>query len=372
MSQSKIHFTVLVSLLLIGGNVAIGQEAKEKPAAQPVVESTNAMESLLLTSKAIRAATTKIRPFLVTIESFVGSTSKKGRIGGIRKRGEGNTTGLLVSSDGFVVTSTFNFIDNPRVITVVTHDGKRRNARLRGRDDIRKICLLKIADVSDLDVPEFAKADSVRVGQWAVSVGVGYGDTTPAISSGIISAKNRVGGRAIQTDANISPANYGGPLIDIEGNVLGICVPLNPQSQAVGAGVEWYDSGIGFAIPIAPDSKVITRLRDENFKATPPFMGIKMNKVPEHKGLWIEAVVQDSPADKIGLKREDVIKKIDGVVVNDVLELRKVLNRHEGGEEIELTVWFEEKEETKTVTMVLGSPPKPQEDGPVLERPKIK
>ena len=61
----------------------------------------------------------------------------------------------------------------------------------------------------------------IKVGQWAISLGVGYGDTSPAMSTGIISAKNRIGGRAIQTDANISPANYGGPLVDIEGTRAG-------------------------------------------------------------------------------------------------------------------------------------------------------
>ena len=223
-----------------------------------------------------------------------------------------------------------------------------------------------------MPVPEFVDEEKVRVGQWAVSVGVGYGDTNPAISIGIISATNRVGGRAIQTDANISPANYGGPLIDLEGRVLGICVPLNPQSQAVGAGVEWYDSGIGFAIPVSMDAKFIERLKDPDFKASPPFMGIKMQKVPEVDGLWIEEVVRDSPADFAGIRREDVVKEIAGEVVNDVMALRKILHRYECGDEVEVKVWFEETDETKTVKIVLGSPPRPKDEGPVIEPPEIK
>jgi len=202
-------------------------------------------ETMQATAKAFRIAEAKTEPLLVTIESYGGVGTKQGKIGGIRKQGEGNTTGVLIGSEGYIITSTFNFVTEPLIITVVTSDGVRRVARMMGRDDSRKICLLKIDDISDLPKfanPETAKLDELKVGQWALSMGVGYGDRSPAVSMGIISAKNRIGGRAVQTDANISPANYGGPLIDIQGRLIGICVPLNPQSSAVGAGVEWYET----------------------------------------------------------------------------------------------------------------------------------
>ncbi len=164
----------------------------------------------------------------MTIESYGGVGARLGEIGGIRKQGEGNTTGVMITPDGYILTSTFNFIQQPPVISVIPSDGKRRFARLLGRDDTRKICLLKIDDVDNMPVPEMADIDEIKVGQWAISLGVGYGDISPALSMGIVSAKNRIGGRAIQTDANISPANYGGPLIDIDGRMLGICVPIEP------------------------------------------------------------------------------------------------------------------------------------------------
>jgi len=179
--------------------------------ANAQTKTPDAFESMMLTAKAFRSATEKIQPSLVTIESYGGVAAVQGRIGGIRKQGEGNTTGVVISPDGYVATSTFNFIQKPPVITVVTSDGERHTARLMGRDKIRKICLLKIDGVSDLKVPEIIDPKEVTVGQWAVSIGVGYGDMSPAVSTGIISAKNRIGGKAIQTDANISPANYGGP-----------------------------------------------------------------------------------------------------------------------------------------------------------------
>ncbi len=333
---------------------------------------TDAFQSMMLTSQAFRGAAEKVQPSLVTIESYGGVAAVQGRIGGIRKQGEGNTTGIVISPDGYIVTSTFNFIQRPPVITVVTSDGKRHTAQLMGQDNIRKICLLKIDGVSDLKVPEMVDEKDVIVGQWAVSVGVGYGDMSPAVSMGIISAKNRIGGKAVQTDANISPANYGGPLVDIKGRMIGICVPMDPQSQAIGAGVQWYDSGIGFAIPISADSPVIERLKDQDVKVTPPFLGLKMMPVPGREGLWIEEVVRDSAADKAGIQREDFVREIDGEKVSDMLKLRQILNRFESGQEIELKIWFEETEKEEVRTLLLGTPPKPKDGLPTLEPPKIK
>jgi len=147
-----------------------------------------------------------MQPGLVTIESFGGVSVVQGRIGGIRKQGEGNTTGIIVSPEGHIVTSTFNFIQQPPVITVITSDGTRHVAEMLGRDDTRKICMLKINANREFPKPDLVPLDQLKIGQWAISLGVGYGDVSPAASVGIISATHRVGGRALQTGANLSPA----------------------------------------------------------------------------------------------------------------------------------------------------------------------
>ena len=91
----------------------------------------------------------------------------------------------------------------------------------------------------------------MTVGQWTIAVGRTFNQKEPNISVGVLSATNRIWSTAIQTDAKISPANYGGPLIDSRGRVLGVLVPLSPQKQGGEiAGAEWYDSGIGFAVPL--------------------------------------------------------------------------------------------------------------------------
>ena len=331
------------------------------------------LRAMALTSKAFRQATKSTLPSLVTIESFGGVGAVQGRIGGIRKQGEGNTTGILVSQDGYILTSTFNFIQQPPVITVITNDGERRIATVMGRDDTRKLCLLKIKGVSGMPVPEVADLEKITVGQWAVSLGVGYGDLSPAVSMGIISAKNRIGGRAIQTDANISPANYGGALVDIQGRLMGICVPMNPQSQAISAGVEWYDSGIGFAIPLSGLEKLIERLKNGE-RIRPAFLGVETIPNPSGEGLLIKRVLEYSPADENELKADDVILELNGTPVNDILKLRQVLNKFEADNDIELTVMRSEKKEKKKekFKLTLGSPPKPKGAPEQLEPPKIR
>lgn len=365
--MSRILF-LLIGLTLIGSSTLSAQ--------QPDLESADEtrksnMHAMAVTAKAFRVAVEKIKPALVTIESYGGAGTQRGRIGGIRKQGEGNTTGVMISPDGYVVTSTFNFIQQPPFFSVIPSDGKRRFARMIGRDDTRKICLLKIDGVDDMPVPEMVPVAEIAPGQWALSLGVGYGDQTPALSVGIISAKNRIGGRAIQTDANISPANYGGPLIDIQGRMLGVCVPMNPQSQAIGAGVEWYDSGIGFAIPLAGAEELVARLK-KGEKISPAFLGVRVVPNPDGEGLLINKVVPDSPAETAKLKQGDAIVAIDGKDVNDILTLRQVLNRFESGQKIQLVVVKQGKKVEHEVGLTLGVAPKPKGEPDPLEPPEIR
>jgi len=233
----------------------------------------------MLAAKAFHVAAEKIMPSLVTIETYGGiaTGARRGRIAGISKPGVGPTTGLIISAEGHILTSTFNFRDRPPIITVILHDQSKHVARLLGRDDDRRLCLLKIDSAGQktkLPTAQPMPIHELRIGHWTISVGVGYGDFEPAIATGIVSAMNRYKVKAVQTDANISPANYGGPLLGIDGRVIGICVPLHPTNKAVSAGAEWYDSGIGFAIPLDGLDETIERLKSskepDRFKLDAP------------------------------------------------------------------------------------------------------
>src|SRR5262249_5786318 len=147
---------------------------------------------------------------------------------------------------------------------------RRYVAKLVARDLIRRIALLKI-DATDLPVPEWVSAGDARPGQYAVACGRGFGtwlpgpegsasvpSLFPSISVGIVRAAGRRNGNALQIDAKTSPANYGGPVTDIEGRVMGMIVPLAGAGEEM-AGLEWYDSGIGFAVTRDSIDRVIKR-----------------------------------------------------------------------------------------------------------------
>jgi serine protease Do len=354
--------TVSLALLLASCTVAAAR-AQESPAKSAVPTAAIPADRLgeVLAPKAFRAASQRVLPSLVTIEAFAGVATSRPR--GIRLPGEGPTSGLIISSDGFIVTSTFNFLKKPPIITVVLPSGERKVARLLGRDETRKICLLKVDGVSDLPVPEFAPRAQLKVGQWAVALGVGFGDEDASLSAGIISATSRISGRAVQTDANLSPANYGGPLIDLEGRVIGICVPLNPQSKEVASGVEWYDSGIGFAVPLHGAEDLLTRLKaGETLQAG--YLGIQAAPLPDRqRGAKVSNVVKGSPAEKAGLKKDDRIQAVAGDEVLDPAHMAVLVGRYVAGQEVKLSVL--RGEEKIDLTAKLEVPPARQAPMPM-------
>ncbi len=341
------------------------------------VDAATVRRGNLLAPKVFRAAAARIRPAIVTIETFGGlSTSQEGtrrpkqkrKKMGLSKPGEGPTSGLLISSDGYIVTSSYNFIRKPSIITVSLHDGSQYVAEMLGRDDTRKLCVLKIKTSRELPYATFVDRDALRVGQWAISVGVGYGGDDPSISVGIISATHRVFGKAVQTDANISPACYGGPLIDIRGRVIGICVPLSPRSTGLEAGVEWYDSGIGFAVPLDEAASLLERLKNGDHVRHGK-MGVQLKQQGDH--LVVQNVVKKSPAEKAGMKKGDVIVSVGGEPVTQMLEMsRLIMGRYIAGDSVEVVVKRGGEEHTFNVTLEAGLEQPMPSGRPRILRPK--
>ena len=366
-------------ILMLAAFLAAAAPTAEGAATRPEADRGSPVDARLLAPKAFRSAAASVRPSLVRIETYGGvfdparaAPSPRGgrpgrrprRVRAVGRPGEGPTTGLIISADGLILTSTFEFLREPPVITVALADGSRHVAHLLGRDETRALCLLKIDDVTGLPVPEAVPRDHLRVGQWAIAVGVGYGAEEPAVSAGIVSAVHRIFGRGLQTDANLSPANYGGPLVDVEGHVIGLCVPLSPMRGAGGAaaGMRWYDSGIGFAIPLAGLQPVIQRMeRGEVIR--PGRLGVRPAPVDGGAGARIGEVVDDSPAQKAGLRKDDIITAVDGEAVRDVMHLRLLVGRHVAGDEITLTIRREDADLEVKATLDAGKddapPPQP-------------
>jgi len=153
-----------------------------------------------LEEQAVRAAVDRVASTVVSIETVGGLE----RVGGLLT-GTGPTTGLIVSDDGYIVSSAFNFAQRPTSILVGLPDGTRTPAELVARDHNRMIVLLKIAVEEKLPVPEVAPHRELAAGQWAIAVGRAFDAVHPNVSVGIVSAVNRIWSKAIQTDAKISP-----------------------------------------------------------------------------------------------------------------------------------------------------------------------
>lgn len=279
------------------------------------------------------------------------------------KKAEGPTTGLVLTEDGHIITSAWNFESKPSVITVTTEDGKTSAARLLGIDRAAGLALLKI-DRTGLPVPEFRDPKTVRVGAWTLAVGRSIVRRGVSIRYGIVSAKNRIEGNAIQTDAAASPVNYGGPLVDVHGRVYGVIVPLGSRGEETNP--NWYDSGIGFAAPVDPQL-VLGRLGEEGVELEAAFLGVASDREHTKSGALVKAVSPGQAAEKAGIEKGDVIVEVDGVPVENGFTLRFAIGRRRAGEKVEIVV--QRGDEKKTFEVVLGKRPEQDADKKKLPIP---
>lgn len=342
---------ILALLIVLSGTVLGLPLRAEDPAKETQLPRAALRRGTLLTPQAFRAAAQKAQRSLVSIEGLGGAPHGAG---GGQAPGGGPTTGIILSTDGYIITSTFNFLLKPPVITVVLPTGERKIARMLGRDETRKICLLKVDGVSGLPVLELVPRQELRVGQWAIALGVGFGNAPPALSAGIISATSRISDKAVQTDANLSPANYGGPLVDLDGRLIGVCVPLTPHSHEAAAGAQWYDSGIGFAIPLAELAPILTNLKAGKTLQW-AFLGVGAKSAGEDGGVRIASIVGQSPAEKAGLQVGDRIQSLGGTPIQDVPHLAAILGRYLAGDVLEIVIV--RADETHTLRVELSAPP---------------
>src|SRR5262245_59978979 len=154
--------------------------------------------------QAINAAVARVAPSVVRIETLGGREKVEDLL-----VSEGPTTGLALGDGGYVVSSSFNFVPEPASILVTTPDGKRAAAKIVARDRARMLVLLKVTTDEKLPAPEIAPRGELQVGQYAIAMGRTLDPKTPNVCVGVVSALQRAYGRAVQTDAKISPANYG-------------------------------------------------------------------------------------------------------------------------------------------------------------------
>lgn len=295
---------------------------------------------------AVAEAVERVAPSVVQIETVGGLERVEGQM-----FGTGPTTGLIVDSAGYVVSSAFNFASKPASIIVRLPDGSRKPAKLVATDHSRMLVLLKIDAGKPLTVGETATRKQMRVGQWVIALGRAFEGRQPNLAVGILSALDRIWGKAIQTDAAVSPNNYGGPLIDLHGRILGILAPLSPKAAGQIGGMEWYDSGIGFAVPMDDILKALPRLK-KGKDLHPGLAGISLKgpNIYANRPI-IVACLPKCPATLAGLKAGDEIVEINGRPISRSVEVNTEIGRHYAGDSVDIAVLRDGKRITGTMKL---------------------
>ncbi len=264
-------------------------------------------------------------------------------------------SGFIINKNGTIVTNN-HVINNAEDIIVRVGD-KEYEAKVLGADPYSDLAVLKI-DTNKKFIPvKFGNSDKARVGDWVVAIGnpFGLGGT---VTSGIISARNRDINLTryddfIQTDASINQGNSGGPLFNLDGDVIGINTAIIAPGQS-------GSIGIGFAIPSNAASNVINQLIKYG-KTKRGWLGVRIQQVTKEiadveklnntEGALVASVGVNSPAEKAGLKAGDIILKFDGKKIDTMRALPKLVSNTEVGKNVELKIWRNKKLITKKLTL---------------------
>ncbi len=343
---------VIVISLVFGGTAggALGYLAADF--SNGVSNSTSQVSE---TSKpvAITPATETVSQIVQNVKPSVVSIKAEGN------SGSGTGSGFIYREDGYIVTN--NHVAAPAInggkLTVYLEDKTSFEAKLVGRNASYDLAVLKI-DATGLKPVNIGDSTAINVGDLTVAFGSPLG-LTGTVTSGIVSALNRpvtAGGAddqsfisAIQTDAAINPGNSGGPLVNGQGQVIGV----NSAIATLGNGPQSGSIGLGFAIPINQAQRVISEII-ESGKSSTPIAGISIDSTYDGVGAKIAEVVADGPAASTDLKVGDIVTKINGEAVEDSTELIVAIRRNNPGDTIVLTVKNTAGNE-REVSVVLGS-----------------
>ncbi len=294
-----------------------------------------------------------------------------------RRRGSALGSGFIISSDGFVVTNN-HVIENADEIEIEMRDGRILQAQIYGRDIKTDIALLKVADVADLPYVKFGDSSVSRVGDWVLAIGNPLGQGF-SVSAGIISARGRALSGSyddfIQTDAAINRGNSGGPLFNMQGEVIGVNTAiLSPNGGSI---------GIGFSMSSAVVSKVVDQLKNYG-ETRRGWLGVRIQDINEDVagalGLNASegALVTDvpkGPAKAAGIKSGDVIIEFDGTLIDNTRTLVRVVGDSPVGKEVVVRLLRDSQEIEVRVTLgrleeaiadLKIQPPKPQKTGDAL------
>tara|TARA_B100000579_G_scaffold6632_1_gene5076 strand:+ start:1410 stop:2804 length:1395 start_codon:yes stop_codon:yes gene_type:complete len=263
-------------------------------------------------------------------------------------------SGFIIDEKGIVITNN-HVIQGADDIIVSVNGDKEYKAKIIGTDPLSDIAVLKIETKDNFLPVSFGDSDKARIGDWVLAIGnpFGFGGT---VTAGIISARNRNIGLSryedfIQTDASINSGNSGGPLFNMDGDVIGINTAILGQSGSI---------GIGFAIPSNSAEKVIDQLIKYG-ETKRGWLGVRIqivtNEIAETEGLdrprgaLVLSVAEGSPSDKGGIVSGDIILKFDGKQINEMKELPLIVAQTEVGKTVNVKVWRNKREVVKKITL---------------------
>ena len=263
-------------------------------------------------------------------------------------------SGFIIDAKGIVVTNN-HVIQRAEDIMVTVNGEKEYEAKIIGADPLSDLAVLEIQSKDKFVPVKFGDSDKARIGDWVIAIGnpYGFGGT---VTAGIISARNRSIGLSryedyIQTDASINQGNSGGPLFDMNGDVIGVNTAILGQSGSI---------GIGFSIPSNNAKKIINQLI--KFGETKRgWLGVRIQNVTKEiadvekldkpRGALVASVAENSPSDKAGIKAGDIILEFNGILIKEMKELPRIVAQTEVGKTVEVKIWRNEKELTKKIKL---------------------
>lgn len=320
----------------------VSVSASKARAVSSGIDFTVAAENSLHTVVHVKNVSYRRTPSNPLLEFFYGYR------GGEMQAQVGTGSGVIISKDGYIVTNN-HVIEGANQIEITLNNEKVYAARLIGTDLKRDIALLKIEANEDLPFAVFADSDTVKVGEWVLAVGNPY-NLNSTVTAGIISAKARDLSNSgiqsfIQTDAAVNPGNSGGALVNTNGELIGINTMISSNTGSY--------VGYSFAVPSNVVKKIVSdlkkygevqqgRLGIQGFELNPNIA--KAMNIKATKGFVVEGIVPNSGAERFGLKKNDILIKINNTEIKGFSDIVRELSTKSPNEKVNLTIIRNNKE----------------------------
>lgn len=297
----------------------------------------------------------KLTPSVVNISSFSQSETENS---------EGNTplseslgSGFIIDGNGYIITNN-HVVDKAESISVTLSDNTKTEARVIGKDPKTDLALIKIETNRPLNAVKFGDSDKIRVGDWVLAIGNPFG-LGSSVTAGIVSAKSRdiesgPYDSFIQTDASINQGNSGGPMFNLQGEVIGISSAIFSTTGA--------SQGVGFAIPANLAGWVISQLK-EHGEVKRGWIGIKIQpNTPEiadslgisaNQGVVVSGVTEQGPAQKAGLQAGDIVLSFNRQPIDNTKNLSRLIAETKIGTPAPIEIWRSGQKQTLTVPIEL-------------------